>query len=157
MATTTFSGPILAGTIKNTTGTTVGTDMKNTGYVVMAQTFSLDYSNTTDKTTDVIIPAYSQIVRFFIDVTTAFDGTGVNGLSIGSVAGGAGTEFVNTFDLSTTAGSKFPTTEAGETGAWTDVGTTDVRLTGKVTDVGADGTAGVVQITVLYVQNNNLS
>jgi hypothetical protein len=29
MANTTFSGPILAGTIKNTTGTTVGTDMKN--------------------------------------------------------------------------------------------------------------------------------
>ena len=43
MATTTFSGPVKAGTIKNTTGTTVGTDMKNTGYVVMAQSFSLDY------------------------------------------------------------------------------------------------------------------
>ena len=48
MATTTFSGPIKAGTISNTTGTTVGTDIKNIGYVVMAQTFSLDYSNTTD-------------------------------------------------------------------------------------------------------------
>ena len=42
MAQTTFSGPILAGTIKNTTGTTVGTDMKNTGQVVMAQTFAID-------------------------------------------------------------------------------------------------------------------
>ena len=31
MAQTTFSGPILAGTIKNTTGTTVGTDIKKTG------------------------------------------------------------------------------------------------------------------------------
>ena len=31
MAQTTFSGPILAGTIKNTIGTTVGTDVKNTG------------------------------------------------------------------------------------------------------------------------------
>ena len=31
MGTTTFSGPIKAGTIKETTGTTVGTDMKNTG------------------------------------------------------------------------------------------------------------------------------
>ena len=28
MATTTFSGPIKAGTISNTTGTTVGTNMK---------------------------------------------------------------------------------------------------------------------------------
>ena len=40
MANTTFSGPILAGTIKNTTGTTVGTDVKNTGQVLMAQSFS---------------------------------------------------------------------------------------------------------------------
>ena len=33
MANTTFSGPILAGTIKNTTGTTVGANVKNTGQV----------------------------------------------------------------------------------------------------------------------------
>jgi len=31
MAQTTFSGPILAGTIKNTIGTTVGTDVKIQG------------------------------------------------------------------------------------------------------------------------------
>ena len=38
MASTTFSGPIKAGTISNTTGTTVGTDVKNVGFVKMAQT-----------------------------------------------------------------------------------------------------------------------
>ena len=43
MANTTFSGPILAGTIKNTIGTTVGTDVKNTGQVVMAQSFSFAF------------------------------------------------------------------------------------------------------------------
>jgi hypothetical protein len=32
MATTTFSGPIKAGTIRNTTGTTVGTDVANCGF-----------------------------------------------------------------------------------------------------------------------------
>ena len=31
MATTTFSGPVKAGTINNTTGTTVGTNVANTG------------------------------------------------------------------------------------------------------------------------------
>ena len=36
MATTTFSGPIKAGTIKDTTGTTVGTDKANVGFVLMA-------------------------------------------------------------------------------------------------------------------------
>jgi len=40
MGTTTFSGPIKAGVIKETTGTTLGSDVKNTGQVVMAQTFS---------------------------------------------------------------------------------------------------------------------
>ena len=40
MGTTTFSGPIKAGTIKNTTGTSLGTDIKNTGQVVMAQSFT---------------------------------------------------------------------------------------------------------------------
>ena len=39
MATTTFSGPIKAGTIRNTTGTTVGTDVANVGQVVMAADF----------------------------------------------------------------------------------------------------------------------
>ena len=40
MGTTTFSGPIKAGTIQNTTGTTVGTNIANVGQVVMAQTFT---------------------------------------------------------------------------------------------------------------------
>ncbi len=39
MATSTFSGPIKAGTIKNTTGTTLGSDVANVGQVVMTQTF----------------------------------------------------------------------------------------------------------------------
>ena len=42
MATTTFSGPIKAGTIANTTGTTVGDDVKNTGQVVMSQSIMID-------------------------------------------------------------------------------------------------------------------
>jgi len=44
MGITTFSGPIKAGTIKNTTGTTLGSDIANVGQVVMAQTFSADLS-----------------------------------------------------------------------------------------------------------------
>ena len=62
MATTTFSGPIKAGTISNTTGTTVGTNMKNTGQVVMAQTHAIDLTGgaIAAEATDVIIPANSQ-------------------------------------------------------------------------------------------------
>jgi hypothetical protein len=35
MANTNFSGPISAGNIRNTTGTTVGENVRNTGQVVM--------------------------------------------------------------------------------------------------------------------------
>ena len=44
MANTTFSGPIRAGNIRNTVGTTVGTDVANVGYVVMMQTHTMDLS-----------------------------------------------------------------------------------------------------------------
>ena len=42
MGTTTFSGPIKAGTLKDTTGSTVGTNVANVGSVVMAQSAVLD-------------------------------------------------------------------------------------------------------------------
>jgi len=37
MAQTTFSGPVKAGPIFNTTGTTVGTNVANVGFAVMGQ------------------------------------------------------------------------------------------------------------------------
>ena len=42
MGTTTFSGPIRAGTIKDTTGTTLGTNVSNIGQVVMSQSIMID-------------------------------------------------------------------------------------------------------------------
>ena len=64
MGTTTFSGPIKAGTIKNTTGTTVGTDVANVGQVVMSQTFSADLSGgaLAASVTDVVIPATHKLL-----------------------------------------------------------------------------------------------
>jgi hypothetical protein len=46
MATTTFSGPIKAGTISNTTGTTLGSNIKNVGQVVMSQSAAITQSTT---------------------------------------------------------------------------------------------------------------
>ena len=62
MGTTTFSGPIKAGTIKNTTGTTLGTDVANVGQVVMSQTFAADLSGgaLAASVTDVV---FLQILR----------------------------------------------------------------------------------------------
>ena len=153
MGTTTFSGPIKAGTIKETTGTTVGTDMKNTGQVLMAQTASVDLSNgaIAASALDIIIPANSQLVDIVFDSITA--ASGATNISIGKV-GGAATAYVNTFAIGTTVGLKRPTTEAGGALAWEDVGTSDVRF--NVTNSAAT-TAGELRVTIMYLQNNNLS
>ena len=153
MAQTTFSGPILAGTIKNTTGTTVGTDIKNTGQVLMAQTAAVDLSSgaIAASALDIVIPANSQLVDIVFDSITA--ASGATNISIGQV-GGAATAYVNTFAIGTTVGLKRPTTEAGGALAWEDVGTSDVRF--NVTNSAAT-TAGEVRVTIMYLQNNNLS
>ena len=127
MGSTTFSGPVKAGTISQTTGTTVGTDMKNVGQVVMAQSLAIDLSSgvITASATDVIIPANSQIIDIVFDIITAASGT--TNISVGAV-GGSATAFVNAYTIGTTAGRQYPTTKAGGALAWEDVGTSDVRL-----------------------------
>ena len=152
MGTTTFSGPIKAGTIKHTTGSTLGTDMANVGQVVMSQTFAADLSGgaLAASVTDVIIPANSQIIDCVIDVITA--ASGATNLSVGDTVGGA-TSLVNTFAIGTTAGRKYPTTQSGGALAWEDTGSADIHLT--VTNSAATS-AGEVRVTILYAQNNNL-
>ena len=158
MGITTFSGPIKAGTIKDTTGTTLGTDVKNTGQVVMAQTFStgtaLAAGASAANTTSVIIPANSQIIDCIIDCPTAMAGaTAV--LSIGDTVGGNAT-FVNAYSITVAsgAGRKYPTTEAGGALAWADIGTSDERVTWTTT--GATS-GGEIRVTILYQQNSNLA
>ena len=159
MATTTFSGPIKAGTISNTTGTTVGTDVKNIGQVLMAQTFStgttLASGASAANSTDVIIPANSQIVDIVLDVPTAIGGATCV-FSIGDTVGGNAT-FINSYSIATggtTVGRNYPTSEAGGTLEWADIGGADLRLTW--TSTGATD-AGVIRATVLYQQNINLA
>jgi hypothetical protein len=73
MANTTFSGPIRAGNIRNTVGTTVGTDVANVGYVVMMQTHTMDLSGgaIAAGATDMVIPANSKIIDVVVDLSTA--------------------------------------------------------------------------------------
>ena len=152
MATTTFSGPIKAGNISNTTGSTVGTDMKNTGQVVMAQTHAIDLSGgaISAEATDMIIPANSQLIDIVFDVITAANTS--TDISVGQV-GGSAVQYVNAYDIGTTAGRHYPTTEAGGAQVWEDIGTSDVRM--NVTNSAATS-SGECRITVLYQQNNNL-
>ena len=153
MGTTTCSGPIKAGTIKNTTGTTVGTDVANVGQVVMSQTFSADLSGgaLAAVVQDVVIPANSQIIDCVIDIITAANAS--TNLSIGDTVGGAGT-ILNVFASGTDAGRVYPTTQAGAALAWQDTGVADIRLT---VTASAATNAGLVRFTILYAQNNNLA
>ena len=91
MGTTTFSGPIKAGTIKNTTGTTLGTDVKNVGQVVMTQssTVALTHATTTATALGIIIPANSQIMNINIVVEELFANSSTTTIAIGNDADNA--------------------------------------------------------------------
>ena len=151
MANTTFSGPIRAGNIRNTNGTTVGTDVANVGYVVMSQTYTADLSGgaLAAVVTDMVIPANSKVINIVVDLSTAANTT--TNLSVGDTVGGA-TTFLSALASGTTAGLKTVTTQGGGTRAWADTSTTDLRLT---VTASAATTAGVAVITVLYNQAFN--
>jgi hypothetical protein len=156
MANTTFSGPIRAGNIRNTTGTTVGTDIANVGYVVMSQTFTtsttLASGASAANVTDVVIPANSQIIDMVIDCPTVMAGaTAV--FSVGDTVGGNAT-YINAYSITVAsgAGRKYPTTQAGGALSWADTGSADERLTWTTT--GATS-AGEIRVTILYAQALN--
>ena len=71
MGQTTFSGPIKAGTIQNTTGTTVG-ELRNVGSVNVMQTGVVKQTSTSF-TTDIVIPANSLITRMYVFRTTVLE------------------------------------------------------------------------------------
>ena len=147
MATTTFSGPIKAGTIKDTTGTTVGTDVKNTGFVKMAQTASWTQS-TTAADTGITIPANSQITEIIVYITTACDAANI---SMGTST--ASTELFTALAAGTAAnvihhGADGTITDAD---TWVDIVTSDLSI---YIDFSA-GTSGVGYVTVEYIQGIN--
>ena len=151
MANTTFSGPILAGTIKNTTGTTVGTDMKNTGQVLMSQSEAVDQTAATS-TTNIIIPANSQLVSAALSVSVVWSGaattTGlgyVGDATAFTAAGGIAGGTLGIIEI--TAGAN-----KARVDAWADIGTTDRRILLTSGNAGA----GVGWLTVGYIQNANV-
>ena len=154
MATTNFSGPITAGNIRNTTGTIVGTDVKNTGQVLMSQSFSFTFATEGAATdTNVVIPANSQIVSVDVNVETAFNDTGADILEIGS---SADTDlYVN--DTVISAVGSIAMGAAALCANWKDIGTSDVRIGFIYNGANDDASAGAATVTINYLQNNNLS
>lgn len=149
MGTTTFSGPIRAGNIFNTTGTTVGTDVTNVGYAVMAQSAVIDISGTSANTAVAVVPANSQIIDCILNVTT------------GSTDGNAATVTVgytgntNAFLTSTNAKAVATTHAPALEVQATDVGSTDLQVNAYFTATDGNG-AGAATVTIVYLQANNL-
>ena len=151
MGTTTFSGPIKAGTISQTTGTALGDSIKNTGQVLMAQSVIVDITGASHlNQVCAVIPANSQIVDVILNVTTANDDGAASSVSVGTVADADA--FINAQSvqaLGTTHGVL--DTEA------TNVGTTDIQVLADFTGANGDGTTGAATVTVMYLQNNSIA
>ena len=154
MATTTFSGPIKAGTIKHTTGTTVGEDKANVGFVLMAQSGNVVFGDDGSTTVVATLPANSQIFQITVDVTTAFDAGTTNTFDIGD----GSTANLYADDLAAGAQARvLATSDVSQIGNLIDIGTSDVDVTVTYNQTGTAATAGAATVTVLYLQNRNLS
>ena len=143
MGTTTFSGPIKAGTVREGASA-------NAGFVKMAQTAAWTQTSASAATTGMIIPANSQITAITLYITTA---PGAANLSMGTSI--AATELFSGLAVGTAAnviklGTSGTITDMD---AWTDVGTSDVTLY----VLSSANTTGRGIITVEYIQNNNLA
>ena len=150
MGTTTFTGPVKAGNVLNTTGTAAGT-VKNVGFCVMAQSYAVTQAATaTAVATTICLPANSHVLSISFAATVAF--TGTDTISVGTTS--AANQLVAATSIAAIGITALsPGTDATRTAAWIDVGATDVIL---YVDSGSTGN-GVGVLTVTYVQAENLT
>jgi hypothetical protein len=154
MGTTTFTGPIKAGDVLNTTGSTAGS-VANVGYSVMAQSVAITQSATAAATA-ICIPANSQILEITAYVTVGFTGA-AGTLNVGTSATSTELVIAANFDLAAVGvASASPGTSATRTAAWIDVGANDVIIYVKAANAPVT-TTGAAILTVRYVQANNLT
>ena len=153
MANTTFSGPIKAGTISNTTGIVLGTNIKNTGQVVMSQSVMIDAAVAAGTTTYNVgvIPKNSQLLTTTIRVAVVSNqGTSAT-VSVGKT--GAATYFIGNTDVKTLG-----ETSSIANGALDEADRfgSDTQITATLIAAGTTATTGQVTVTFTYVQANNL-
>ena len=154
MATTTFSGPVKAGTISNTTGSTVGTNVANTGFVLMAQSANVVFEANATTTDIATLPANSQIFQITVDVTTVFNAASTNTLDLGD--GSTADQYADALALGSLA-RVLATSDVSQIGNLIDIGTSDITVTATYNQSGTVAAAGAATVTVLYLQNRNIS
>lgn len=157
MGKTHFSGPIKAGTIQDTTGTTVGS-LANVGFVMMAQSATVNQATNVGTAglyqTSIVIPANSQILGIDVLKTTAWSGVAQT-INVGTSATATELAVAADNNLSTTLGvsAVIPGDNGTRVGNWKDVGASDVQIYVLSTNTGT----GVGVITVRYIQANDLT
>ena len=153
MATTTFSGPIKAGTISNTTGTTLGDDVRNTGQVVMSQSIMIDAAVAAGTTTyDVgVLPKNSQLLTTTIRCAVVSNQGTTATVSVGKT--GSAAFYVAATDVTTLGETTLLTTGSLDSA---DRVNADTQITATLIAVGTTATTGQVSVTFTYVQANNL-
>ena len=154
MATTTFSGPIKAGTISNTTGTTLGDDVRNTGQVVMSQSIMIDAAVAAGTTTYNVgvIPKNSQLLTATIRVAIVSNASGTATVSVGKT----GTAQYLIANTNVKALGETTTLATGSLDEADRFGS-DTQITATLISAGGTATTGQVSVTFTYVQANNLS
>ena len=156
MATTTFSGPIKAGTISNTTGTTLGQNITNTGQVAMTQSIMISMAAAAGVNTyDVgVIPKNSQIVQTLMRFAVASNAGTSATMSIGKTdSGGATPAFYTAAQDGKTIADHTQQASAFDKMDRVDE---DTKITATLTTVGTASTAGQATVTITYIQANNL-
>ena len=150
MGKTTFTGPIRAGDILNTSGTTLGKDVRNVGSVVMVQTSPVTQAGSaTALATSIVLPADSHILNIQMVVTAPWTG--------GATTFNVGTSATATELVALGAGGAIgvigllPGADATRTANWDD-STTDKRIFVLSTNTGT----GVGTLTVRYIQAHDL-
>ena len=157
MGTSTWSGPLRAGGIQSTTGTTVGTNIANVGYVVMTQVAACNQATNVSSAgvykTTIIIPANSQIIAIKLFKTIVWNGVATT-VNVGTSATATELAVASENDASTTLGllSVVPGDDLTRTNKWLDIGTADLQIYMKSTNTGT----GTGYLVVEYAQNRNL-
>lgn len=160
MGTTVFTGPVLAGNVLQSDGSSTlakvggSSGLQNVGFTVMSQAQAITQAGPLADgvfTTDIVIPANSRILRINLVVTVAWDGAadtlGV-GNTVSATAYTAAAAIAGT-NLGFVAAS--PGTDATRIGNWLNVGTTDRRIRITSTNTGA----GEGTLIVEYQQSIN--
>ena len=152
MGTSTWTGPIRAGDVLDTTGTTVGT-LKNVGYVEMTQIYAVNQTTTETATAStIVIPANSTIVAIDLITTVAWSSASTTyTISLGTNA--TATQIASATNANSVGKIALVPATLAQSALWINTGTSDIQI--YVKSGAHDTTNGLGTLVVRYIQAIN--